>query len=365
MKQSTGSQRARRLVVAGVLIAAAALGSSAWVWRTGAQRESETDQRADREHPIVTAPRVAREDGRTVVRLDPTALQRAGVRTEKLHRGAQPETIRAFATVTDLQPLAQLSASMQAAAAQLAIAQAKIAASRAEYERARRLFDDQQNVSAAQLQSSQAAFAADQAALAAAQAQLDASRASARLDWGAQLADALSASDPQQRALVEGLFARRELLLQVVLPAESGDPHAPAQGQVLLDGRIGQPIRLVSPATRADPRLAGRSFFYRARPDPALVPGATVAVQLETGRRVEAVHVPASALVWWQGRAWIFVRNETGDFERREVPADRAADSSTLLADLATGTEVVVQGAQVLLSEELRAGSFSTDVGGR
>ncbi len=365
MKQLTGSRRARRLVVAGVLIAVAALGSSAWVWQSGAQRGSETDARADREHPIVTTPRVAREDGRTVVRLDPTALQRAGIRTEKLRRVAQPETIRAFATVTDLQPLAQLSASTQAAAAQLAIAQAKIAASRAEYERARHLFDDQQNVSAAQLQSSQVAFAADQAALTAAQAQVDASRASARLDWRAQLADALSAPDPQQRALVEDLLARRELLLQVVLPADLADARAPAQGEVMLDGRIGQPIRLVSPATHADPRLAGRSFFYRARPDPALVPGATIAVRLETGRRVEATSVPASALVWWQGRAWIFVRNEGGDFERREVPADRVADSSTLLADLASGTEVVVQGAQVLLSEELRAGSFSTDVGGR
>jgi len=365
MNQLFGSPRARRLAVAGVLIAVVALGASAWVWQAGAQRGSETGQKADREHPIVTAPRVAREEGRTVVRLDPTALQRAGVRTEKLHRGAQPEAIRAFATVTDLQPLAQLSASTQGAAAQLAIAQAKIAASRAEYERARRLFDDQQNVSAAQLQSSQAAFAADQAALAAAQAQFDASRASARLDWGAQLADALSASDPRQRALVEDLLGRRELLLQVVLPAELADAHAPAQGQVMLDGRIGPPIRLVSPATHADPRLAGRSFFYRTRSDPVLVPGATIAVQLETGRRVEAASVPASALVWWQGRAWIFVRNEAGDFERHEVPADRAADSSKLRVDLPDGTEVVVQGAQVLLSEELRAGSFSTDVGGR
>ncbi len=365
MKWSAVSQRARRVAVAGALVAAVAFGASAWVWQAGAQRESETDARADREHPIVTAPRIARQDGRSVVRLDSTALQRAGVRTEKLQRAAQPETIRAFATVTDLQALAQLSASTQAVAAQLAIAQAKLAASRAEYERARRLFEDQQNVSAAQLQSSQAAFAADQAALTAAQAQVDASRASARLDWGAELADALSASDPGQRALIEDLLARRELLLQVVLPAELADARVPARGQVMLEGRIGPPIRLVSPAAHADPRLAGRSFFYRTRPDAALLPGATIAVQLETGRRVEAAFVPSSALVWWQGRAWIFVRNEAGDFERREVPADRAADSSMLLADLASGTEVVVQGAQVLLSEELRAENFSTDVGGR
>jgi hypothetical protein len=365
MKWLAGSQRVRHVIIGGALIAAVALGASAWVWQGTAQRQSGSDGQADREHPIVTAPRTARQDGRTVVRLDPTALQRAGIRTEKLQRAAQPDTIGAFATVTDLQPLAQLSAAMQTAQAQLAIAQAKLAASRAQYDRARKLFEDQQNVSAAQVQSSQAAFAADQAALTAAQAQVEASRTSARLDWGVELADALSASDPSRRALVEDLLARRELLLEVVLPPDVGGARAPTQGQVMLDARRAQPIRLVSPAVRADPHLTGRSYFYRTLPDPALLPGATFAVQLETGRRVELASVPASALVWWQGRAWIFVRNEAGDFERREVPADRAADSSTLLADLASGTEVVVQGAQVLLSEELRAENFSTDVGGR
>jgi hypothetical protein len=365
MKWPAGSQRARRLIIGGALIAAVALGSSAWVWQGAGQRDSGSGGQADREHPIVTAPRIAHQDGRTVVRLDPTALQRAGIRTEKLQRKTQADTMGAFATVTDLQSLAQLSASMQTAQAQLAIAQAKLTASRAEYDRARRLFEDQQNVSAAQVQSSQAAFAADQASLTAAQAQVEASRASARLDWGVELTDALAASDPNRRALVENLLARRELLLEVVLPSDAAGARAPTQGQVMLDDRRAQTIRLVSPAVRADPRLTGRSYFYRTRPDAALLPGATFAVQLETGRHVELASVPASALVWWQGRAWIFVRNEAGDFERREVPADRAADPSTLLADLASGTEVVVQGAQVLLSEELRAENFSTDVGGR
>jgi hypothetical protein len=365
MKWPAGSQRARRVIVGGAVIGAVALGSSAWVWQGAAQRDSGSDSQADREHPIVTAPRIAHQDGHTVVRLDPAALQRAGIRTEKLQRTAQPDTIDAFGTVADLQSLAHLSASMQTAQAQLAVAQAKLAASRAEFERAQRLFEDQQNVSAAQVQSSQAAFAADQASLTAAQAQIEASRASARLEWGVELADALSASDPNRRGLVEDLLARRELLLEVVLPPDAAGARTPAQGHVMLDDRRAQPIRLVSPAVRADPRLTGRSYFYRTRPDPALLPGATFAVQLETGRHVELASVPTSAMVWWQGRAWIFVRNEAGDFERREIPADRAADRSTLLADLASGTEVVVRGAQVLLSEELRAENFSTDVGGR
>jgi hypothetical protein len=363
------SNRTRRLAIGGTLIAALALGASAWVWQDGAQRAPESGAQsgtqADREHPIVTTPRIARQDGHTAVRLDSTALQRAGIRTEKVQRAERPDTVGAFATVSDLQSLAQLSASMQSARAQLAIAQAKLAASHAEYDRARRLFEDQQNVSAAQVQSSQAAFAADQAALTAAQAQIDSNRASARLDWGVELADELSAPDADRKTLVDNLLERRESLLEVALPPDVASAQAPTQGQVMLDERRAQSIRLVSPAVRADPRLTGRSYFYRTRPDPALLPGATFAVRLQTGRRVDAASVPASALVWWQGRAWIFVRNEAGDFERREIPVDRAADSTTLLADLADGTEVVVQGAQVLLSEELRAENFSTDVGGR
>jgi hypothetical protein len=70
-------------------------------------------------------------------------------------------------------------------------------------------------------------------------------------------------------------------------------------------------------------------------------------------------------VVWWQGRAWVFVRTHSGDFERHQIAFDRASDASGLLVDLEDGSDVVVQGAQVLLSEELRAENFSTDVGGR
>jgi hypothetical protein len=365
MKRSDGAGRSRRLI-AGALIALAAFGAGwALLWRAGLHREDAADQRSDREHPIVTAPRIVEQGGRRVIRLDATALQRAAIRTEAVQRGAQPESVRALGTVIDLQPLVELSASARATAAQLAAAQAKLAASRAEYERARRLFDDQQNVSAAQLQSAQAAFEADQSALAAHQAQVDANRASARLGWGPSLADALVATDPRERALADDLLARRLLLLQVTLGSDPANERAPPEGRVLLDRREGPSIRLLGPAARADARLAGRSFLYRTAPDPALLAGSNVAVRLATGRTIDAARIPASALVWWQGRAWIFVRTAAGDFERREIPVERVRDGSTLLADLDNGTAVVVQGAQVLLSEELRAENSSTDVGGR
>jgi hypothetical protein len=345
-----------------VALAVARMASGAFALLAACSGE---DHPSDREHPIVTAPRIVAGNGHTVVRLDEAALQRAGIRIEAVRRQSQPETLLAFATVMDLQPLIQLSASLQTAQAQLKTAQARLAASRSEYERERQLFEDQQTVSAARVQASQAAFLADQAAEAAAQAQIDADRAGARLGWGPVLAEGLAGEDRERRALADDLLARRQLLLQVALNTDFADDRPPSQGHVVLEGRDGPAIRLVSAAARSDPRLAGRSYLYRSPPESALQPGANVRVRLETGRSVEAARIPASALVWWQGRAWVFVRTGAADFERREIPVDRIDHAATLQANLEAGTELVVQGAQVLLSEELRAESSSTDVGGR
>ncbi len=233
---------------------------------------SDRGEQSDREHPLVTAPRVASQGGHIVVRLDPTALQRAGIRIEAVRRGTQPETTLAFATVVDVQPLIQLSASLKAAQAQLKTAQAKLAASRAEYERERQLFEDQQTVSASRVQSSQAAF-------------------------------------------LTGAGRTRRTRGPVGI---GGCARRPAPGGTQLPVPVGA----------GSGAAAGRQR----------------AVRLATGRSVEAASIPASALVWWQGRAWVFIRAAGGDFERREVPVERL-DAGSLQANLAAGTEVVVQGA--------------------
>jgi hypothetical protein len=364
---ATASAPRRALLAA--LAAAAVLLAAFAVWRLGEHGNTGADDRADREHPIVTAPRIAVQDGRTLIRLDAAAVTRAGIRTQAVVRAAMPQTELAFATVVDVQPLAQRAAAIAAAMAQAQAAQAKLEASRAEAQRSRELFAQDQAVSASQMQLAQAAFLADQAALSATQAQVHADRANARLEWGPVLGDALPAAGSAGDGAVDGvladLLARRQVLLQVVAPAPRGAGRVAALGEVLDDQGLGAPARYLSAAPRADSRLAGRGYFYVAPARSWLVPGSSARIRLPTGRSLDAARVPASSLVWWQGRAWIFVRIPGGDFERREVPADGQEGADMLAADLAGGTEVVVQGAQVLLSEELRAENFSTDVGGR
>ena len=65
--------------------------------------------------------------------------------------------------------------------------------------------------------------------------------------------------------------------------------------------------------------------------------------------------MPASAIVWQQGRAWAYFRTGPQTFARRamatNLPAPRGGYVEMGIPDNA---EVVVEGAQTLLSEEFR-----------
>jgi hypothetical protein len=59
--------------------------------------------------------------------------------------------------------------------------------------------------------------------------------------------------------------------------------------------------------------------------------------------------------VWWQGRAWGWFRTGPDSFARRQLAtAVPAKDGGYLVTALPDKTEIVVGGAQMLLSEEVR-----------
>jgi len=328
-----------------------------------AGKDEGDDGPADREHPIVTPARVVVQDGRSVLRLDEQAVRRADIRTVALRRMPQRQSVAAYAVVEDLQGLGQELAVLQAAYAQRAAAQARVAASGAEYARARQLFEQDQNLSASQVQGALAAYSVDQAALAGAQAQVDAALVPLRLAWEPELLADLPSGSDAPTGLLGDLLARRRQLLRVIAPGATRTAAAPAL--LLLDDGTQLPLQYLGAALGGDWHQAGHALHYVAAARRELVAGASVPVELATGKSRPGVRVPGSAVIWWQGRAWYFERQANGDFVRREIAALQAGNAAGFVADLPDGAHVVTQGAQVLLSEELRAENFSTDVGGR
>jgi hypothetical protein len=81
-----------------------------------------------------------------------------------------------------------------------------------------------------------------------------------------------------------------------------------------------------------------------------------VAGQLKLGAKArEGVIVPASAVVWHGGKAWAYVKEDADRFVRKPVSTSQEMGNGWFTAEgLEADDKVVVSGAQLLLSEELK-----------
>ena len=307
---------------------------------------------AAREAPVKVPLRVSTAAGETTITLDKQAQENSGIRTVQLQTTANQAQVQAYGTVLDLQPLTDLSNSYTTTKAQLQTAQAKLNASRTAFERAQRLYQDQQNISAAQLQAAEANFRVDEANDASAEVQLQNLASSALQQWGTVLGRALVDRTP----ILLRLLQRQDVLVQVTLPPGETLATPPATAIARADNTIRVNIQYVSPASRTDARIQGISFYYTAGASSGLLPGMNVVVMLPSGRATNGWFIPASAVVWSQGKAWGYFRTGEQTFARREIATEvPAPDGGYIVKGLLNSAEVVAQGAQLLLSEEFRS----------
>jgi hypothetical protein len=206
---------------------------------------------------------------------------------------------------------------------------------------------------ASQAEAAEAALKTEGAHVETAREQIGALRTQAIQDWG----DALGEAAAAQSALAEDLVLRKSALVQLTIPARDDVPPPPRVTLAL--GTESIEARLLSPATQADGRLAGASFFYVMPAKPAALTGASVVAALPKGESRRAVAIKPSAVVWQSGKPWIYVKAGADRFERRALAEEAAplADGSYALPARSwpAGQALVVEGAQALLSEEAKA----------
>ncbi|MDE1915878.1 MAG: hypothetical protein KGH96_07235 [Sphingomonadales bacterium] len=326
-------------IVAAVLLISAA----AWAVR---EARGEAEAEAERERPVATPQRVFTDHGQTVLRIDAATLARSGIVAAPLAASDAAPTTPMFASVVDTARLTDLANAWAVGTAQVSAARARAGASKAGLERTRRLYADAQNASLAQLEAARASYAADLASAEAAEAQAATTIASARQEFGSALTPG--------SALVASIVARRAMLLQVALPTDASAPSPTIA--IVGDGGIRASARLVGAAARAEPRVPGRGAYYVVTGSSGLVPGMNVTALLPSSGSAGGATVPAGAVVNWQGKAWIYRRRQDGAFVRTVIATDlHDAAGNYIVRDPVAGTVVATQGAQLLLSEELRS----------
>ena len=115
-------------------------------------------------------------------------------------------------------------------------------------------------------------------------------------------------------------------------------------------------LRYVSPATRTDQRIQGLSYFYTVPGDSGFLPGMSMLAFLASDRSVTGISVPEDAVVHWQGGTWIYRAVAPDAFARHALKADPPMSADAyVVEDLPGETEIVLTGAQALLSEEMKS----------
>ncbi len=336
--------RKKTFILTAVGLAVAAL--AIWGFIEG---RKELALEAERERPVQVPSRVlAQPDGIAVV-FDAATQKRADIAVAPVQTATRRGEVEALATVLPPQDLIDLRNAYGAARTQVERTRAAAQASHREYERIKSLHGDEFNVSTKALEAAHAQWQTDEAAARGAAEAQEAVERGARQKWGGELAAAVAGD----AASFERLAVGREVLMRVATPAGAALPKPPATARVAASDSSFRTATLISPSPQADPRIQGPTFFYAASSD-GLLPGTTLTAYLPIGAERSGAVVPADAVVWWQGKAWYYVQSAPDRFVRRELTGAQPVDEGWFVPGMPS-LNVVVRGAQTLLSEELRS----------
>jgi hypothetical protein len=306
--------------------------------------KNEQSSEAEREAPVHKDFPIAVKDGVTTLSIDAASQARSNIRTAVLAEAPAADGPAVYGAVVDLQPLFEFASRYAAAVDEQHAAQAERMQREAERKRVQALYEDQQNASRKAFEAARTDEAASRTRLAAAQNAAALAGAALRQQFGPTIAAWAMAPGSADMAV---LRSRQAVLVRVVTPA--------APETLMLSGEAPGPLqaRRVSASPQTDPAIQGQAWFYRV---PAPLPvGSRLAGRMDNGARA-GLRIPPEAIVWYGGQPWAWVRSSATLFERRAVEPGVPVDGGFVVRQgFRPGEAIVIEGAQLLLSQESRA----------
>ncbi len=312
------------------------------------------DYRVEQEEEIESADRVEEKDGISIVSLSPAVQKNSGIKTATVDAMAYQDEIRSFGTVMPIDSLITTKADITNLQAQRNASVVNKKQQQVQYERLKALNADDKNVSDLAVQQALAALNNTNATIRSTTLQIQNLEASTKLKWGSLLANA--ALGKQSSPLFKKLLSREHVLIQISLPFNTANPKTGDFIEVTpLNGT--QPIKAtyLSAAATADRNGAGKTFYYSA-PASNLRTGMRVSVQASASESSasDGIVIPSNAVVWYAGTPWAYFKQGGNQFVRKPISAETEVDAGWFNVGFDADSQVVVQGAQLLLSEEFK-----------
>jgi hypothetical protein len=289
------------------------------------------------------------ENGEAVLVLDTATQSRLGLQVATLTTTVTRAEFICPAVVLSVQDLATFRNTYIAAQTQLQKSRVELDVSRKEYARLKSLFGQEHNISEKSLQSAEGTLKASEAGERAGEQQLNLQQSIARQEWGGVASKWALEDSPEFQRILD----QRDVLVQVTMQADA-KVGVPKTISLEIPSATRTGASLVSTFPRVDPRIQGRSFLYVAPAARGLTPGMNLLAHLSVGARMRGLIVPTSAVIWSEGKAWVYQQTASQRFTRRVVPTEVPLERGFFVAQgFSPGDKVVIQGAQALLSEEM------------
>jgi hypothetical protein len=304
---------------------------------------------ADRQAQAMKAPaQISVENGQTILTLDTPTQNRLGLEVATLTTTVTRAQVTSPAVALP-QDLAALRNSYVATQTQLQKSHIELDVTRKEYTRLKALFEQDHNISEKSLQSAEGTLKTSEADERAGEQQLTLQRSMVRQEWGSVVSKWVMDDSPEFQRILD----QRDVFVQVTMQVDATFP-VPKTISLEIPGASRTGASLVSPLPRVDPRIQGRSFLYVAPAHAGLTPGVNLLAHLSIGSPMKGLIIPTSAVVWSEGKAWVYQQTAANQFVRRIVPTEVSLERGFLVAQgFSPGDKVVTRGAQALLSEEM------------
>jgi len=295
---------------------------------------------------------VQNETGQLIIKLDTEAQKLSGIETIIIEPANLHAEFIAYGRAINLQPLLDLRNRYLLAITERSSAKAR-------FKQAEQSINRQQNLyrygvsSKRNLEEQQAQWQSFKAQVETTDYQGKGIINEALLNWGKVLTDWAITSDSDK---IGAFLSGQKTLLQITLPANK---HLEDIQTIFIEvsgnRSKAHKAELISVAAQTETVAQGESYYFQTD-DKNIITGMNVTAWIpEQNGQKKGVIIPKSALIWYMDQALVYVKTTEESFSRRTIDHYSAAAGGFFIPDAIKPFEqVVIKGAQMLLSEQLR-----------